>query len=99
MITPIIITYLALSVLVTLFATGRRISFAGAFVTSVFLSPLVGLVAIIKSDKNIRVKFYATRYVCPNCNYEYTEEKTHCSFCGEMGNEEKLKPNKLLLLE
>ena len=97
--TPIIITYFVLSVLVTFFAVGRRISFAGAFVTSVFLSPLVGLVAVLKSEKNIKVKYYATRYVCPKCNYEYTEEKTHCSLCGEMGKVEKLKPNKLLLLE
>ncbi len=97
MITPIILTYIGISVMVALFAFGRRISFAGAFFTSVFLSPLVGIIAILKTDKNIRVKHYTTRYVCPKCNIEYTEEKENCSFCLEMGEKIKVKPTRILL--
>lgn len=99
MITPIILTYIGFSILVAAFAYGRRISFAGAFFTSVFMSPLVGIVAIIKSDKNMLVKHYSTRYVCPNCNFEYTEDKEHCDFCYEMGETVKLKSVRILIQE
>lgn len=99
MITPIIITYIGISVLVAFLAIGRRISFAGAFFTSVFMSPLVGLVAILNSDKNIKVKYYTTRYSCPECKYEYTEQKEYCSFCKKKGITVKLEPKQILLLE
>ncbi|NOY49504.1 MAG: hypothetical protein GXO88_02905 [Chlorobi bacterium] len=99
MITPIVITYISVSVFVTLFAIGRRISFAGAFVTSLLMSPVVGLIAIFKSEKNIKIKYYTTRYVCPQCNIEYTQEKENCDFCKEMGNEVKLQPNRVLIHE
>ena len=99
MITPLIIAYIVISVMVTLFAIGRRISFAGAFFTSVFLSPIVGLIAILKTDKNIVVSHYTTRYVCPECNIEYTEEKDHCSFCQEMGKETTLVPKRVIMTD
>jgi hypothetical protein len=97
MIAPIIITYIGVSVLVAFLAIGRRISFAGAFFTSVFMSPLVGLIAILKTDKNLKIKYYITRYSCPVCNYEYTEEKECCNFCKEMGNTVKLEPKRILI--
>lgn len=99
MITPIIITYIGASVMVAFLTIGRRISFVGALVTSVFMSPVVGLITIIKSDKNIKVKYYTTRYSCPVCKYEYTEQKENCSFCKEMGNTVKLEPKRMLIQE
>lgn len=99
MMTPIILTYLGFSVLVALFASGRRISFAGAFFTSILMSPLVGILAILKSEKNMLIKHYATRYVCPKCNFEYTEEKEHCDFCNEMGKTIKLESVRILIQE
>jgi hypothetical protein len=99
MIAPIVILYVGVSVLVTMLAFGRRISFGGAFLTSLFLSPVVGLIAILKSDKNIKVNYYATRYVCPKCNFEYTEPKLYCSLCKEMGHNVKLEPKRMLIKE
>jgi len=99
MITPIILTYIGLSILVAAFASGRRISFAGAFFTSVFMSPLVGIIAILKSERNMMVKHYTTRYVCPKCNFEYTEDKEHCDFCYEMGKTVKLESVRILIQE
>jgi len=97
MITPIILIYVGISIMVALFAFGRRISFAGVFFTSVLLSPLVGIFAILKTDKNIRVKHYTTRYVCPKCNIEYAQEKEFCTFCLEMGEKINIKSTRVLL--
>lgn len=99
MIAPILITYISASVLVTLFATGRRISFTGAFVTSLLMSPIVGLITILKTERKISIKHYSTRYVCPVCNIEYTQEKNSCVFCKEMGKEIKLEPKRVLINE
>lgn len=99
MIAPLLITYIIASVLVTLLATGRRISFSGAFITSLLMSPVIGLITILKTEKNINIKHYTTRYVCPECNIEYTQEKDCCDFCKEMGKEIKLEPNRVLLYE
>ena len=97
--THIIVTYVSLSFLVALLAFGRRISFAGALFTSVLMSPLVGLIAILKSEKNIKVKHYTNRYICPRCNIEYTQKKNTCDFCDEMGVTEELIPTKTLQME
>jgi len=99
MIAPLIITYLMISVMVTMFAIGRRISFAGAFFTSIFMSPLLGLIAILKTDKIIRIKHYSTKYVCPKCNIEHNENLEYCSFCREMGKLSKLEKRKVLITE
>ncbi len=99
MIAPLLITYIIASVLVTLLAIGRRISLSGAFITSLLMSPVIGLITILKTEKNINIKHYTTRYVCPECNIEYTQEKDCCDFCKEMGKEIKLEPNRVLLYE
>ena len=99
MIAPLLITYISASILVTLLATGRRISFAGAFITSLLMSPIIGIIAILKSEKNISIKHYSTRYVCPVCNIEYSHEKECCDFCKEMGKEIKLESKRVLIYE
>ena len=97
MIAPLLISYISASILVTLFAIGRRISFAGAFFTSLVMSPIVGLITVLKTEKNIHIKHYSTRYVCPECNIEYTQQKQCCDFCKEMGKEIDLKPTRVLI--
>jgi len=99
MIAPLLITYISASILVTLLAIGRRISFAGAFITSLLMSPIIGIITILKSEKNISIKHYSTRYVCPECNIEYNQEKDCCDFCKEMGKEIKLEPKRVLIYE
>ena len=95
----LIITYLGISVAIAFLAMGRRISFAGALITSVFMSPFVGLIAILKSERNLTIKYYTTRYICPKCNFEYTEDNEHCGFCQEMGRTVKLEPTRILIQE
>jgi len=99
MIAPLLISYISASILVTLLAIGRRISFSGAFITSLLMSPIIGIITILKSEKIISIKHYSTRYVCPQCNIEYNQEKDCCDFCKEMGKEIKLEPKRVLIYE
>ena len=95
----VIITYFVLALLVTLLATGRRISFAGAFTINLVFTPIIGLLTILKSQKNIIIKHYRTRYVCPECHRELNNDDHYCELCNEMGKIVKPEKKKFFINE
>lgn len=96
MLVPFVITYIGSSVLVSLLALRRRISITGAFLVSLFMSPIIGLITILKSQRNIIIKHYNTRYICPECNTEQSSKDHVCGLCDEMGK--KIEPKTFTFL-
>jgi len=89
-----IVGYLLVAVLVSAFAVDRRISVGEAFTISFFLTPVMGLLAILKSGKKIKITHYINNYHCPRCNTEYKSDKDYCPYCLSEGV--KIKPEKTM---
>ena len=85
MIVYFIIAYLIFTFLVTVLAANRRMSMGNAFTLSFFLTPLLGLFAILKTDKTIKITHYTTKYHCPRCQAEFTSYKKYCPSCLSEG--------------
>ncbi len=49
---------MALSIIISLFSYGKRISFLGAVLINIFLTPLVGIISILKADDNVITRHY-----------------------------------------
>ncbi len=95
MIIYFVLAYLLLSFIVTTFAIERRISLGSAFTVSFFLTPVLGLLAILKSDKKVKITHYYTKYYCPSCHSEFTSGGDYCPVCLKKGI--KIKPEKIKL--
>ncbi len=79
----VLITYLAISIVVSFFSFGKRISFFDALMINIFLTPIVGIISIIKTDKIIKTHHYSMISVCNTCNYEIDDIIKKCPECGE----------------
>ncbi len=90
--------YALLTFLVALMALGRRMQYSSALAICFFMTPVLGLVAILQSDRTIRTSHYTTRYQCKRCNYEFTENAAYCSLCDEEGEQSELEPIRKMLI-
>ena len=59
----ILIAYLGLSILVSLIGSNRKFGFWGYFFTSLFLTPIIGSIVMLASDKQPK-----KIEKCPNCD-------------------------------
>jgi len=50
---PLIIPYIVLSLAVAIFGANRKFGFWGYFFGSMLLTPAIGLILVLASDKNI----------------------------------------------
>ncbi len=88
------ITYLVLSFAVSLISLSKRISFIKVFIISLLLTPVTGLITVLKAENNIITHHYTTSNTCSSCGSDGHENDKRYSNCGmEMSyNEEgKLK--------
>ena len=83
MLVSILIGYILISALVSLLSVGRRISYAGVLTISLFLTPVIGLVAVLRAEHSLNISHYVTRFSCPHCQMQFTEPHTFCPFCSE----------------
>jgi hypothetical protein len=83
MLESIALGYFCCALTVSLFSFGKRISYLNALTISIFLTPISGLIAVLKSDRFLRVSHYITRYQCPQCKMEFTEPHIVCPHCEE----------------
>ena len=49
---------------------------------NIFLTPIVGIISIIKTDKTIITHHYSMVSSCATCNYEIDEIIKKCPECG-----------------
>lgn len=77
-----VVTYLIISLVISLFSYRKRISFSEALLINLFLTPIVGLISIIKSADNIVKHHYSMTKTCNNCNYEVDDNVVACPKCN-----------------
>ncbi len=89
-----VIGYIIAAVLVSALAIDRRISVGEAFTISFFLTPVIGLFAILRTDKKIKITHYINTYHCPRCHAEFKSNGEYCPNCLSEGVE--VKPEKTM---
>ncbi len=85
----IIIAYLLAVFILSIIGGKREIGSAKAFIISLFLTPVVGIIYVSHSPRNGIV--YFERYYCERCGLEFTEKSTYCPVCEKEGYKIKLK--------
>jgi len=74
--------YIVLALLVALVSLTKRISFAESVFISLFLTPIVGLIIILKTKNNILTRHYTMKHTCSECGNKGIQEQNICSHCG-----------------
>ncbi len=77
-----LITYLIFAVIVASLSVSRRITFAQSFLVSLFLTPIVGLIIVLKTKQNILFHRYFAKQTCPDCGNEFIISNNTCPKCG-----------------
>ena len=77
------IIYLFLSLAVSLLSLNKRISFIKIFIISLLLTPVMGLITVVKAENNILTHHYTTSNICASCGSDSFENDKVCSTCGE----------------
>jgi len=78
MLITVIIGYVLLCLIVALFSFKKRMGFLLAFAISLVLTPIAGIIAILKSDDFLQVTRYLTTYHCTRCNETFFEPHEIC---------------------
>lgn len=86
------IVYLGLCFL--LYHIGKKKKIGGKWLAVIgFLAtPVIGFVVYFISGNRMIV--FESRYVCPNCKFEFTHEAEFCPICRQSGKEVRLIPEK-----
>jgi Zn finger protein HypA/HybF involved in hydrogenase expression len=77
----LVFTYLIIGIIIASFSFGKRISFVNVFLISVFLTPIVGLISIFRSEKTIIMHHYRMLSSCNKCETEVEGINTVCPNC------------------
>jgi len=76
------IIYLLIVISLSFFSLGKRISFVEIFFISLILTPIVGLITLIKAKNNISTHHYTMTYTCKSCGNGVEENEKTCPKCG-----------------
>ena len=76
------ITYLLFSFAVSLISLSKRVSFIEIFFISLFLTPVMGLIIVLKTENNILTHHYTTTNICSSCGGDSRENESVCTHCG-----------------
>jgi hypothetical protein len=93
-----LIIYILLSTAISFISIGKRISFWGVFFISIFLTPVVGLISVLKAHNNIIKYHYTVTDTCYSCNQKINATDTNCSVCGNEVGSVPTKKVKLTLV-
>lgn len=89
--------YLLLSISVSFISLGKRVGFIEIFYISLFLTPIVGLITVLKAENNILTRHYTMTHTCTSCENEVVENEKICPDCGEEMEVLNIKENKFKL--
>lgn len=83
------IVYVFLAISVARLGAYRACGGLKAFIVSVFLTPVIGLIYVFSfTGKNV---LKITHYRCPSCNLEYTRKYKYCPSCAKEGRKVHLE--------
>lgn len=82
-----------MSIILALVGKTKKIGFTKELLISAFLTPIIGLIFLKKSDK--KEIHTIKRYRCEICGLEYTEYQEYCSACLKNNIKSKLIPIKI----
>ena len=85
----IIVIYLFLLATVSKLGTYKKCGGMKAFLVSLFLTPLIGIVYVAISPVKSVLKII--HYRCHHCNLEYTSKQKYCPACMKEGNKHRLE--------
>lgn len=84
----LIVVYILASVIISILAFRKHLSWLRALLLSVVLTPFAGAIYLNRS----RVHFwYEPRYKCPRCDFSFTEPMEECPHCKSEGQKVILK--------
>ena len=89
------ITYLLISLIISFFSFGKRISFIGTLLINLLLTPVIGIISVMKADNNIITHHYTNTSICAYCNVEVTNLGSLCPICGKEMEVTIIKDGKL----
>jgi predicted RNA-binding Zn-ribbon protein involved in translation (DUF1610 family) len=76
------IIYILLAFAVALASLTKRIGFAQSLFISLFLTPVFGLIIVLKSKNNILMHHYKMNHSCSECGKQGIQAQNVCSSCG-----------------
>ncbi len=90
-----LISYLLISLIISFFSFGKRISFIGTLLINLLLTPVIGIISVIKADNNIITHNYTNTSSCVYCNIEVMDIGSMCPNCGKEMEVTIIKDGKL----
>jgi hypothetical protein len=81
----IIPIYLILVLGVSLAATQKRIALSKAILISLFFTPLMGLIALLRTSRKVTVTHYNAQDQCAGCHHTDQPEPEVCESCELIG--------------
>ncbi len=75
-------TYFLFVVIVALASLNKRIGFVKSMLISIFLTPFVGLLVVLKTHSNIVLRRYIKTQACADCGNEISINEKTCKQCG-----------------
>lgn len=92
-----LIIYLLIVISISFFSLGKRVSFVEIFYISLFLTPIVGVITVLKAKNNIHTHHYTMTYTCRSCEKGVEENEKTCPECGKAMEVLHIAKNKLNL--
>ena len=78
----LIVIYLASAIYIGFKGQNRKIGWLRTLIVSIFLTPIVGYIAYLKSSKD---ECTLKVYKCKRCEFIYTEKHSVCPLCAKDG--------------
>lgn len=85
----LIVVYLLSSIIISIIAKKKQVSWIKAFLLSILLTPFAG--AIYLNNTSHIHSWYEPRYKCPRCGFSFTEPMEDCPQCATEGQHIPLK--------
>lgn len=77
----LILLYVVASILVSMEGVRHEIGGTNAFLLSIALTPIVGIIIVRLSPRSANVSHYVKRSDCKDCPYKEDQSDTACEVC------------------
>ncbi len=64
-----------------MFSHGKRISFFNSLLINIFLTPVIGIISVLKTERTVIIRRYKMIRTCDICENEYEGKEGKCPDC------------------